>query len=194
MNLLHLDSSILGAQSASRELSAAIVARRQRDAPGLSVIYRDLSGIDELPHLDGDALTGSGADAAARGARVMQEFLAADVIVMGVPMYNFGIPSQLKAWIDRIAVAGKTFRYTADGPEGLAGAKKVVVAVTYGGVHPANSASNFVEPYLRFMFGFLGITDIEFVHAEGLAISSDHRAVALAQAHARIDLALPLAA
>ena len=194
MNLLHLDSSILGPQSASRELSAAIVARRQRDVPGLSVTHRDLAGIDALPHLDGNALIGSDPTLAVRAERVLQEFVAADVIVIGVPMYNFGIPSQLKAWIDRIAIAGKTFRYTADGPEGLADGKKVIVAAAYGGVHPADGASNFVEPYLRFMFGFLGIIDIEFVHAEGLSISSDHRTSALAQAHARIEQALPLAA
>ncbi|MEO6104364.1 MAG: NAD(P)H-dependent oxidoreductase [Pseudoxanthomonas sp.] len=194
MNLLHMDSSILGTQSASRELSAAIVARWQRDVPGLNVTHRDLAGLDALPHLDGGALAGSDAILAARSAKVMQEFLPADVIVIGVPMYNFGIPSQLKAWIDRVAVAGKTFRYSADGPEGLAGGKQVIVAAAYGGVHPADGASNFVEPYLRFVFGFLGITDIEFVHAQGLSISADHRAVALAQAHAQIERTLRLAA
>ncbi|MFS8137233.1 MAG: FMN-dependent NADH-azoreductase [Thermomonas sp.] len=194
MNLLHLDSSILGGQSASRELSAAIVARWVRDYPGLQVTSRDLAGIDALPHLDGDALAGNDPTSAARGAHAMQEFLAADVIVMGVPMYNFGIPSQLKAWIDRVAVAGKTFRYGADGAEGLAGGKKIVIAAAYGGLHPAHGASNFVEPYLRFVFGFLGVTDIEFVHAEGMSISAEHRSNALAQAHARIEQALPLAA
>ncbi len=194
MKLLHLDSSILGAQSASRELSAAIVARWMRDVPALQVTQRDLAGIDTLPHLDGDALAGNDPTIASRAGQVMQEFLDADVIVIGVPMYNFGIPSQLKAWIDRVAVAGKTFRYGAEGPEGLAGGKKVIVAAAYGGTHPADSPSNFVEPYLRFVFGFLGIADVEFVHAEGLSISTEHRSKALAQAHAVIEQALPLAA
>ena len=194
MNLLHLDSSILGEHSASRELSAAMVARWVRDVPAVNVTHRDLAGIDALPHLDGDALAGKDPTLAARSARVMQEFLAADVIVIGVPMYNFGIPSQLKAWIDRVAVAGMTFRYGADGPEGVAGGKKVIVAAAYGGMHPSDGASNFVEPYLRFVFGFLGITDIEFVHAEGLSMSAEHRSAAIAQAHARIEQALPLAA
>ncbi len=194
MNLLHLDSSILGTQSASRELSAAIVARWMRDVPALHVTVRDLAGIDALAHLDGNALAGNDPILAARTERVLQEFLAADVIVIGVPMYNFGIPSQLKAWIDRIAVAGKTFRYGADGPEGLAGGKKVIIAAAYGGLHPVDGASNFVEPYLRFLFGFLGITDIDFVHAQGLSISAEHRSTALAQALARIEQALPLAA
>ena len=165
-----------------------------RDVPGTHVTHRDLTGVDELPHLDGNALAGNDPTVAARAARAMQEFLAADVIVLGVPMYNFGIPSQLKAWIDRIAVAGKTFRYGADGPEGLAGGKKVVIAASSGGVHPVDGSSNFVEPYLRFVFGFLGITDIEFVHAQGLSISAEHRASALAQAHAHIQQAMPLAA
>ena len=191
MNLLHLDTSILGGPSVSRELSAAIVARRLRDNPALHVTHRDLAGVDQLAHLDGNALATNDSSPA---ARALQEFLAADVIVIGVPMYNFGIPSQLKAWIDRIAVAGKTFRYSAEGAEGLAGGKTVVVAATYGGLHPADGASNFVEPYLRFVFGFLGISDIEFVHVEGLAISAEHRTSALLQAYARIEQALPLAA
>ena len=126
MKLLHLDSSILGQHSASRELGAAIVARWQRDVRGIEVTYRDLAA-NPLPHLSGGALAQANADEAATAAAVMDEFLSADVIVVGAPMYNFGIPSQLKAWIDRVAVAGKTFRYTADGPQGLAGGKQVIV-------------------------------------------------------------------
>jgi FMN-dependent NADH-azoreductase len=109
-------------------------------------------------------------------------------------MYNFGIPSQLKAWIDRVAVAGKTFRYTANGPQGLAGGKKVIVAATYGGLHPVESGRNFVEPYLRQVFAFLGITDVEFVSAEGLSVSPEQRVASIADARARIDVELPLAA
>ena len=109
-------------------------------------------------------------------------------------MYNFGIPSQLKAWIDRVAVAGKTFRYTAEGPQGLAGGKQVIVAATYGGQYSVESGRNFVEPYLRQVFGFLGIDDIEFVSAEGLSVSPEHRSQSLSAAHARIDAELALAA
>ena len=193
MKLLHLDSSILGQHSASRELGAAIVARWQRDVRGLEVTYRDLAA-NPLPHLSGGALAQANADEAATAAAVMDEFLSADVIVIGAPMYNFGIPSQLKAWIDRIAVAGKTFRYTAEGPQGLAGGKQVIVAATYGGKHPVESGRNFVEPYLRQVFAFLGITDVEFVSAEGLSISPEQRVTSISAAHARIDVALPLAA
>ena len=193
MKLLHLDSSILGPQSASRELSAAVVARWQREMPGLAVVHRDLAA-DPLPHLSGASLAQADADEAALAATVMDEFLQADVIVVGAPMYNFGIPSQLKAWIDRVAVAGKTFRYTADGPQGLAGGKRVVVAASYGGFHAADASRNFVEPYLRFVFGFLGIDDIEFVTVEGLAVSPEQRAAAMSDAHGRIDVAPPLAA
>ena len=193
MKLLHLDSSILGQHSASRELGAAVVARWQRDVPGLEVAYRDLAA-NPLPHLSGASLAQADAAEAAAAAAVMDEFLAADVIVIGAPMYNFGIPSQLKAWIDRVAVAGKTFRYTAEGPQGLAGGKQVIVAATYGGMHPADSGRNFVEPYLRQVFGFLGIDDIEFVSAEGLSISPEHRANALDAAQQRIERAVALAA
>ena len=193
MKLLHLDSSILGQHSASRELGAAVVARWQRDVPGVDVAYRDLAA-NPLPHLSGTSLAQADAAEAAAAAAVMEEFLAADVIVIGAPMYNFGIPSQLKAWIDRVAVAGKTFRYTAEGPQGLVGGKQVLVAATYGGMHPADSGRNFVEPYLRQVLGFLGIDDIEFVSAEGLSISPEHRANALDAAQQRIEGGLALAA
>ena len=193
MKLLHLDSSILGQHSASRELGAGVVAKWRRDVRGLQVTHRDLAA-NPLPHLSGGSLAQADATEAATAAAVMDEFLAADVIVIGAPMYNFGIPSQLKAWIDRVAVAGKTFRYTAEGPQGLAGGKKVIVAATYGGLHPVESGRNFVEPYLRQVFGLLGIDDVEFVSAEGLSISPEHRACAMSAAHAQIDVELPLAA
>lgn len=194
MNILHLDSSVLGQASASRALTAAIVARLLRDAPNAQVLHRDLAGEHALPHLDGASLAKSDPTEAARSARAMEDFLAADIVVLGAPMYNFGIPSQLKAWIDRIAVAGKTFRYTAEGSQGLAGGRKVIVAATYGGQHPLESGRNFVEPYLRQVFGFLGIDDVEVVSAEGLNISPELRSQALDAAQARIAHALPLAA
>ncbi|GAA3919341.1 FMN-dependent NADH-azoreductase [Luteimonas lutimaris] len=189
MKLLHIDSSALGANSASRELSAAIVARWQAQVPGLSIEYRDLDA-DPLPHLDGATLAGADTGAAAESERVLQQFLDADIVVLGAPMYNFSIPSTLKAWIDRIAVAGRTFRYTADGPEGLAGNKQVIVASARGGLH-GDGPSDFQEPYLRFLFGFLGITGLQFVRAEGLGLSPQHRSEALAAARAAI--AKPLA-
>jgi FMN-dependent NADH-azoreductase len=186
MKLLHLDSSVLGAQSASRELTAAVVAAWQAVHPRGTVAYRDLAA-DPLPHLDAAALAKADPAAAAEAERVLEQFLAADVVVVGAPMYNFAIPSQLKAWIDRVAVAGRTFRYTEKGPEGLAGGKRVVVASTRGGIH-SGAPSDFVEPYLRQVFGFLGITDIEFVTAEGLAYSPEHRATAMASALASLPV------
>ena len=193
MKLLHIDSSILGMDSASRELSAAIVARWQASSTGLEVTYRDLAA-NPVPHLGPDSLAGIDPAETALAAAMMDEFLAADVVVVGVPMYNFNIPSQLKAWIDRLAVRGKTFHYTENGPEGLAGGKQVIVAASYGGFHPAGGASNFIEPYLRFLFGFFGIRDVSFVTAEGLAVSPEQRAQSLQAAHARIAEPLQLAA
>jgi FMN-dependent NADH-azoreductase len=184
MKLLHIDSSALGANSATRELTAAIVARWRAEVPGLSIQYRDLDA-DPVGHLTGAALAGTDAAAARESEQVMQQFLDADVVVVGAPMYNFSIPSTLKAWIDRITVAGKTFRYTEAGPEGLAKGKRVIVASARGGLHEG-APSDFQEPYLRFLFGFLGVTDIEFIRAEGLAYSPQHRVDALAAAHASI--------
>lgn len=192
MKLLHIDSSLLGHNSASRELTAAIAARWQDAVPDLELSYRDLDA-DPLPHLDGASLAKSDPATTAISDRVMDEFLAADVVVIGAPMYNFSVPSTLKAWIDRIAVAGKTFRYTDKGPQGLVAGKKVIVASTRGGIH-SGAASDFVEPYLHFVFGFLGVTDIEFVTAEGLAYSPAHRADAMTAAHSAIRTPLPLAA
>jgi FMN-dependent NADH-azoreductase len=192
MKLLHLDSSALGANSVTRELSAAIVARWQDAVPGVVVEYRDLDA-DPIAHLTGNALSGTDADAKADGESTLARFLESDVIVIGAPMYNFGIPSTLKAWIDRIAVAGKTFRYTENGPEGLAGGKQVIVASGRGGIY-GNGPADFQENYLRHLFGFLGVTDIEFVRAEGVAYSPQHRSDALAAAHASIPQPLREAA
>ena len=158
MKMLHIDSSALGAQSVTRELGAAVVARWQDAVPGLTIAYRDLDA-NPLPHLSGGSLAKVDPSEAADAEQVLAQFLAADVVVIGAPMYNFAIPSTLKAWIDRISVAGKTFRYAQAGPEGLAGGKRVIVASGRGGLH-AGAASDFVEPYLEFVFGFMGIKGI----------------------------------
>lgn len=173
MKLLHIDSSALGAHSVTRELTAAAVAEARSRFPGLAVEYRDLE-TDPIGHLGGEVLSGADAEAKADAERTLQQFLDADLIVIGAPMYNFTIPSRLKAWIDRVMVAGKTFKYTESGPVGLAGDKRVLVAVGSGGVH-AGKPSDFVEPYLRTAFGFMGITSIDFVRAEGVALSPQHR-------------------
>lgn len=186
MKLLHIDSSALGANSVTRELSAAVAARWLETVPGLSVDYRDLDA-EPIPHLTGRSLAGADPAETEASERIVQQFLDADLIVLGAPMYNFGIPSTLKAWIDRIAVAGKTFRYTADGPEGLATGKHVIIASGRGGLH-SGQPSDFQETYLRHVLGFVGVTDVEFVRAEGVAYSPQHRADAIAAAHASIPL------
>lgn len=193
MKLLHIDSSILGGNSASRQVSAAAVHQLVTETPGLEVVYRDLAA-QPLSHLAGEHL------AAAQGAApespaiqkdmaasqaVLEEFLAADIVVLGAPMYNFTIPSQLKAWIDRILVAGKTFRYGAAGPEGLAGNKHVIIAVSRGGFYGAGApaaALEHVETYLRGVFGFIGVTNLEIVVAEGLQVGPEQREKAMQSA------------
>jgi FMN-dependent NADH-azoreductase len=197
MRLLHIDSSITGEGSASRQVSAAIVAVFREAIPNLTVIRRDLHA-DPLPHLDSESLPfirpANPADAA---NEALDEFLAADIIVIGAPMYNFTVPSQLKAWIDRILVAGHTFRYTETGPQGLAGGKKVVIASSRGGLYAPGmpfEANDFQEKYLRAVFAFIGIADVEIVRAEGLAFGADQRQAAIAAALAAIPapVALPI--
>src|ERR1700736_6557856 len=146
MNLLHIDSSVLGPHSVSRKVSAAIVDRLRHAPRGLQVVYRDLTSTP-LAHLAGSHLAaaqGAAPEAAllqdlAAGQAVLDEFLAADIVVLGAPMYNFTIPSQLKAWIDRIVVAGQKFKYGAQGVEGLAGNKRVIVAISRGGFYGAGT-------------------------------------------------------
>lgn len=193
MKLLHIDSSALGQGSVTRELTASAVAQLRGEHPGLEVVYRDLDA-QPIAHLSGASLAGSDEALALDGEQTLRQFLDADIVVLGAPMYNFGIPSTLKAWIDRVAVAGKTFHYTENGPEGLAGGKRVLVAIGSGGAH-AGAATDFIEPYLRQVFGFLGVEDIGFVRAEGVALSPQDRSRALEDAHARIrECRLPLAA
>lgn len=185
MHLLHIDSSALGVQSVTRELSAAVVAHWREALPALQVTTRDVDA-DPLPHFTGRTLAKTDPAETDTGQQLLEEFMHADVVVIGAPMYNFGIPSTLKAWIDRIVVAGQTFRYTDTGPVGLVRGKTVVIASGRGGLY-LDSPADFQEPYLRQVFAFLGITDITFVRAEGVAYSAQHRADALAAAHAQID-------
>ena len=173
MTILHIDSSISGDNSASRQLSRSIV---EQIAPGndATIVYRDLA-TDPLPHLTLDAF----ADTA-----VLDEFVAADTIVIGAPMYNFTLPSQLKAWIDRIVIAGKTFHYTADGPEGLASGKRVIIALARGGFYHEGAPAQgfeFLKRYLTAVFAFIGL-EPEFVAADGLSISPEQRAQSIRQA------------
>ncbi len=184
MKLLHLDASVLGDNSVSRQLSAAVVARFNETVESLDVTYRDLDA-EPIPHLTSRSLAQADAAEATEAEVIMQQFLAADVIVIGAPMYNFSIPSTLKAWIDRVAVAGRTFKYTENGPVGLAGGKRVIVASARGGIY-TDSPADFQEPFLRQVFAFMGITDVEFVRAEGIAYSPKHREDAIAAALATL--------
>jgi FMN-dependent NADH-azoreductase len=191
MNLLHVDASVLGDHSVSRQISAAVVARLKGANPDAVVTYRDLAQAP-LDHLSGahlavrmqgvGAVTPGLAEDHAAGEAALAEFLAADVVVIGAPMYNFTLPSQLKAWIDRLLVAGKTFRYSAAGPEGLAGDKRVIAVLSRGNLYGAqspNAAYEHLESYLRTVFAFIGVTDLTFVTADGIQISPEHRQAAI---------------
>lgn len=191
MPILHIDSAITGEHSVSRELTAAILRELTAAEPEAQVTYRDLAA-EPLSHLTLPAF------GEADSQDALAEFLAAETVVIGAPMYNFTIPSQLKAWVDRILVAGQTFRYTATGAvEGLAGGKRVIVAVARGGLYGEDSAQRSVEHaerYLADVFAFIGITDVEFVIAEGLKVSDDARGAAILAAHERVRRLAPVAA
>jgi FMN-dependent NADH-azoreductase len=191
MKLLHIDSSVLGSHSVSRQVTAAIVDRLQMATPDLHVTYRDLT-TTPLAHLSGSHLAAAqGAvpealqqDLAA-GQTVLEEFLAADIVVIGAPMYNFTIPSQLKAWLDRILVAGKTFKYSAQGAKGLAGDKRLIIAIARGGFYGAgtpSAAAEHHETYLRAVFSLIGIANPEIIVAEGVQVGPEHREKALESA------------
>ena len=193
MRLLHIDSSILGPNSVSRQVSAAVVERLRAATPGLEVTYRDLAASPPSHLTGGHFAARFGAPTedplvraeVAAGEAALEEFMAADIVVIGAPMYNFTLPSQLKAWVDQIIVAGKTFRYGANGPEGLAGAKRVIIALSRGGLYgPGAPAAAFehLEAYLRSIFAFIGVTHPEIIIAEGIQTGPDQRAKALDEA------------
>lgn len=177
MHLLHLDSSIQGDASVSRTISAAIVEQLRRSHSGLELSYRDL-GAQPLPHLTLPGFATSEATA------TLDAFLAADIVVIGAAMYNFGIPTQLKSWFDHILIAGKTFRYGENGVEGLAGGKRVLIALARGGHYADGPAASMehAETHLRAMLDFIGITQPEFVIAEGVAYGPQQREMAIASA------------
>ena len=194
MQLLHVDSSITGDASVSRHLSAAVVAHLRAGLPGVTVGRRDLAA-DPLPVFDAATLGGltvqpqpQGPEHAAEARldrQVLDEFMAADVVVIGAPMYNFGVPAQLKTWVDYLAVAGVTFRYTPQGPVGLAGGKRVVIASSRGGLYgpgsPAAPAEH-QESYLQAVLRFFGVTDVTVVRAEGVRMSPDQARQAMSDA------------
>lgn len=195
MKLLHIDSSILGDNSASRQLSREVVDAWKAADPSVEVIYRDLAA-DAISHFSAATLVAAGTPEEARdaalahearlSAETLAEFLAADAVVIGAPMYNFTVPTQLKAWIDRVAVAGQTFRYTEAGPEGLCGDKKVVLVSTAGGLHQGQPSGVGHEDFLKVFLGFIGITDLEIIRAHGLAYGPEHRSKAIDAAQAQI--------
>lgn len=201
MKLLHIDSSVLADNSVSRKLTQQIVGQWTAKHPDTRVDYLDLA-LAAPSHLSADSLgfrLGASASLSdiqrrenALSEALVTQFLEADVIVVGAPLYNFSIPSQLKAWIDRVAQAGRTFKYTEKGPQGLAGGKVVIVASTRGGLYSTSEggrAMEHQESYLQTVFGFFGITDVRIVRAEGLAMGDAGKAQALASASNDIAVA-----
>jgi len=198
MQLLHLDSSILGEHSLSRQLTRAVVEQWQHRYPDTQVVYHDLS--QQAPsHLSADILQAGAlppeqlSELQRReltlSEQFIEEFLAAEVLVIGAPMYNFSIPSQLKAWFDRILAKGRTFKYTEQGSVGLAGDKQVVIVSTRGNRYTKDSANDtldYQETYLKTLLGFVGISNIRVIRAEGVNINPMVREQAILSAQAQI--------
>jgi FMN-dependent NADH-azoreductase len=195
-SLLVINSSAAREGSVSRELVEFAVDRLLQDAPQATVQRRDL-GENPVPHLEVATLNGvrgTPATEAEKAARALSDELiaelrAADTIVIGAPMYNFGVTTSLRAWFDHVLRAGETFSYSSEGPKGLMTNKRVIVVESRGGLYSEGPAAalDFQEPYLRHLLGFIGITDVTFVHAEKIGYGPEARAAALAQARSRID-------
>jgi FMN-dependent NADH-azoreductase len=200
MKLLHVDSSPLNGNSVSRKLTASLVEAWRLADPTIEVVRRDLAAAPP-DHLTGqlmevvrfgklEGLTARQQEELELTNALVDEFLAVGAVVIGAPMYNFSIPTQLKAWVDRIVQAGRTFRYTEQGPIGLARNKKVVIASSRGGLYAGTSvemALDHQEAYLRAILGFMGVTDVTIVRAEGVAMGPEAQATALEVAKKRIE-------
>lgn len=197
MKLLQIDTSILGEQSVSRQLTSSVIGKLSAAYPDTEIIHHDFA-LEPIPHLsDAEFLAWQGVEPnneiaqqhVARNTQYLDEFLSSDIVVIGAPMYNFSFPSQLKAWLDRLSFAGKTFRYTENGPQGLVEGKRVIIASSRGGVYSEGSpaeALDYQETYIKAFFNFIGVTDITFVRAEGIAFGPEARQAALDNAAAQI--------
>ncbi len=207
-NILIIDSAATGDASISRKLTDAAAETIRRRDPAARIVRRDI-GADPVPHLTGETVpairaglveTETGREALALSDALVAELREADLIVIGAPMYNFGMPSTLKAWFDHVLRAGVTFRYSEAGPEGLLKGKKAVVVESRGGLYSEGPAAvlDHQEPHLRTLLGFMGIDDVTFVRAEKLAFGPEAAAAAVADAIGRIEelteAELPLAA
>lgn len=199
--VLVIDSAATGAQSVSHKLTDGLVAELQAAHPGAAIVRRDI-GAEPIPHLTaetvsairtGEATTAAAAEALALSDKLVEELRAADLIVIGAPMYNFGIPSTLKAWFDHVLRARVTFRYTESGPEGLLKGKRAVVVESRAGLYSEGpmAAMDSQEPHLRTLLGFMGVTDVIFVRAEKLAFGPEAAEASLADASEQLhELAL----
>jgi len=196
--VLHIDSSVRSTGSLTRQLGGEYIAKLKAADAGTTVVTRDLAA-NPLPHLTEQVIGAYFTPAEQRNAEqaaaiktsdaLVDELLAADTIVIGAPMYNFSVTSGLKAWIDHIARAGRTFQYGANGIQGLVTGKKVVVFVASGGVYSEGPAAAYdhITTYLRAVLGFLGLTDVTFIVAEGVAMGEEAVANALAKNRAQIE-------
>lgn len=183
--VLHIDSSIFVSNGVSHQLGQKLIAGLRAVLPNIDVTHRDL-GIDSIPHFTAQTMADIGEGKAELADQLIAELQTADILVLGAPMYNFTIPSVLKAWFDHVARAGTTFEYTDSGPVGLLRDKKVIVLTSRGGIH-RDGPSDHVVPYLTTILGFLGLTDIDYIYAEGLNMSGGAREAAVSAAEHHVN-------
>ena len=195
MNILHITSSSRGSASYSNRVAIQVLDELKGRNPGSSVTVRDLAR-EPLPHIDDDFVAATRSPDGPQTERqrtqlaqsdaLVDELLAADVIVIAAPMINFTIPSTLKSWIDHVARAGRTFSYSEKGPQGLVTGKQVILVAARGGVYAGNPALDFQVPYLKSVLGFLGMTDVEVLEVEGTAYGLDAAENAVTAATAKL--------
>lgn len=192
-NILVVNSSALGPHSVSKALVDSTVEKLKAAHPDAAVVTRDV-GADPIPHFTADNVVPEPETDTQKAARQLSDELIgevqnADILVIGAPMYNFGIPSTLKSWFDHLLRAGVTFRYTEAGPEGLLKGKRAIVVLSRGGLYSEGplQALDAQEPHLRALLGFVGITDVTYVRAEKLAVSPEDRETAISNAQTEVE-------
>jgi FMN-dependent NADH-azoreductase len=183
-NILYIESSIFGAEGASSQLAAHLLEQLRQQPGEVSVTERHLHS-NTIPHFDTDTIGAISTGESVLADTLIAEVQAADTLIIGAPMYNFGVPTQLKAWFDHIARAGVTFHYTENGPQGMLTGKKAYVLTSRGGIHK-DAVTDVQVPFLRNILGFLGISDVSFIYAEGLNLGGDSHEQGMAAAREQI--------
>lgn len=185
INVLNITSSIFGDSGVSSQLNTYTIEQLKTHFNDATIVHRDL-GIEELPHFNAQTIAAIGNNEAELADSLIKELQTADLVLIGVPMYNFGVPSQLKTWFDHVARAGTTFKYTENGPVGLLEDRKIIINASRGGVYK-DSGFDSQTPYLKAFLNFIGLKDVEIIYAEGLNLGQDIRETSINEAKQQVE-------